>query len=392
MSTSITPVPPSPPPSEASRLYMERLLSYKENVADLDRRDDTVAMVRLAFAIAFAGCFGLRFMGWSGGLAGAAICAVCFVVLTFHHSRMADALGRAKRLVNFYQAGLHRINGGWEGRGVAGERFVDPAHVYTGDLDIFGRGSLFELLCTARTLSGEDTLASMLSNPCDADTARRRQRAVMELSPRLDLREDLAMADESPQAIFRQRFLTALNDPTWVRFVTWEALDFPRSRRIARQDRRQVALRNQRNAIIAKQFHGLLPKVFKAELLQLAVYALATYPLTYDAITKMVTGKERAELSGPIGITKEIAKAANRGVWEYLGIIAMLSVYLGLFNLLPLPALDGGRAVFLSIETLIRKRVNPKVEAMVHTVGLVVLLGVLLVVSLKDFKGLFTKG
>jgi len=67
-------------------------------------------------------------------------------------------------------------------------------------------------------------------------------------------------------------------------------------------------------------------------------------------------------------------------------------VYLGLFNLLPLPALDGGRAVFLSIETLIRKRVNPKVEAMVHTVGLVVLLGVLLVVSFKDFRGLFTKG
>jgi TetR/AcrR family transcriptional regulator len=91
--------------------------------------------------------------------------------------------------------------------------------------------------------------------------------------------------------IFRQRFLTALNDPTWVRFVTWEALDYPRSRRIARQDRREVALRNQRNAIIAKQFHGLLPKTVKAELLQLALYALATYPLAYAPITKMVTGK-----------------------------------------------------------------------------------------------------
>ena len=58
-----------------------------------------------------------------------------------------------------------------------------------------------------------------------------------------------------------------------------------------RQDRRQVALRNQRNAIIAKQFHGLLPKTLKAELLQLALYALATYPLAYAPITKMVTGK-----------------------------------------------------------------------------------------------------
>lgn len=62
-----------------------------------------------------------------------------------------------------------------------------------------------------------------------------------------------------PGATFRQRSLPALNDPTWVRFVTWEALDYPRSRRIARQHR-QVALRNQRNAVIAKQFHSLLFK------------------------------------------------------------------------------------------------------------------------------------
>jgi hypothetical protein len=70
-----------------------------------------------------------------------------------------------------------------------------------------------------------------------------------------------------------------------------EALDYPRSRLIARQDRREVARRNQRNAIIAKQFHGLLPTTVGAELLQLALYALATYPLACAPITKMVTGK-----------------------------------------------------------------------------------------------------
>jgi regulator of sigma E protease len=59
---------------------------------------------------------------------------------------------------------------------------------------------------------------------------------------------------------------------------------------------------------------------------------------------------------------------------------------------LPLPALDGGRALFLGLEALIRRRINPRIEATVHTVGLVVLLGVLLLVSFKDFTRLIGKG
>ena len=70
----------------------------------------------------------------------------------------------------------------------------------------------------------------------------------------------------------------------------------------------------------------------------------------------------------------------------------MLSVYLGLFNLLPLPALDGGRALFLALEAVIRRRINPRIEATVHTVGLVVLLGVLLLVSFKDIRHVFGPG
>ena len=95
------------------------------------------------------------------------------------------------------------------------------------------------------------------------------------------------------------------------------------------------------------------------------------------------------DLSGPIGITKQIAKAADRGAVDYLEFVAMLSVYLGLFNLLPLPALDGGRAVFLLIESVRRRSVNPRIEAAVHTVGFVLLLGVLIIVSFKD---IFAKG
>ena len=101
----------------------------------------------------------------------------------------------------------------------------------------------------------------------------------------------------------------------------------------------------------------------------------------------MVRGKVHADLSGPIGITKQIAKAASRGPVDFLGILILLSVYLGLFNLLPVPALDGGRAMFLAIESVMRKRVNPRIEAAVHTAGFVLLFGLLLIVSVKDIFG-----
>jgi regulator of sigma E protease len=125
---------------------------------------------------------------------------------------------------------------------------------------------------------------------------------------------------------------------------------------------------------------------------QAVIYPIEKSKIILVGLYNMVTGKEKAELSGPIGITREIARAANRSVWDYFGIIAMLSVYLGLFNMLPLPALDGGRALFLGLEAVIRRRINPRIEATVHTVGLVVLLGVLLLVSFKDFTHLFGKG
>lgn len=106
-----------------------------------------------------------------------------------------------------------------------------------------------------------------------------------------------------------------------------------------------------------------------------------------DGLYNMIRGKVSAELSGPVGITKQIAKAASRGMVYFISMLAMLSVYLGLFNLLPLPALDGGRAVFLGLESITRKRVDPRIEAAVHTAGFVLLFGVLLVVTFKDIFG-----
>lgn len=110
-----------------------------------------------------------------------------------------------------------------------------------------------------------------------------------------------------------------------------------------------------------------------------------------DGLWQMVTGKQKAALSGPVGIAQRMKQAADNGALEFLDLLTMLSVYLGLFNLLPFPALDGGRVLFLIFGSLGRRDVNAKTEAAVHFVGLVLLLGVFVVVTFNDIVGLFTR-
>jgi regulator of sigma E protease len=103
-------------------------------------------------------------------------------------------------------------------------------------------------------------------------------------------------------------------------------------------------------------------------------------------LARIITRKEKADLAGPVGIVKIAGSAADRGMDEYLEFLGMLSAYLGGFNLLPLPALDGGRLVFLGYEAVTRRRANARVEAGIHFVGLVMLLTLLAVVTVFDFK------
>src|SRR5262249_39841135 len=128
--------------------------------------------------------------------------ALLFGVVVIWYDRVARALYRAGRAVAFYQLGLARRDESWPGLGQQGVRFVDEKHPYAADLDLFGRGSLFELLCTARTRTGEDTLAAWLCRPARAEEVRQRQEAVAELRPQLDLREDLALlGDDVPAGV-----------------------------------------------------------------------------------------------------------------------------------------------------------------------------------------------
>src|SRR5581483_4388386 len=113
------------------------------------------------------------------------------------HERTLRSLERSRRAVTYFERGLARLDGDWAGHGEAGDRYLDPAHPYAQDLDLFGKGSVFELLCAARTRIGQDTLARWLLAPASPEVARERNEAVEELRPRVDLREDLAVLAET---------------------------------------------------------------------------------------------------------------------------------------------------------------------------------------------------
>lgn len=127
--------------------------------------------------------------------AWALIPAGLFLGLMIVHARVADRLARARRAVSYWEASLARLDGQWAGHGASGDRYRDPHHPYADDLDVFGHGSLFQLICRARTRLGEDALAGWLARPADAATIRARQHAIRELRDRVDLREEIALLD-----------------------------------------------------------------------------------------------------------------------------------------------------------------------------------------------------
>jgi len=104
---------------------------------------------------------------------------------------------------------------------------------------------------------------------------------------------------------------------------------------------------------------------------------------------EIVTGQQEGMFMGPVGITDMIKRTFEVGWIRVLELLMLLNVYLGLFNLLPLPALDGGRLVFLGYEMATRRRANPKVEATVHMVGIMALLLLMVLVTYKDIARLF---
>jgi len=173
--------------------YRTRHAAHRARAAALDARHDTFAGLRLvvfaaAVAVAVAAWgFGRLSPGWLSLPAGA------FVVLMVRHARVLAERIEARRAADYVDAGLARLEHRWQGAGTAGLMWLPPDHLYAEDLDLFGAGSVFELLSTARTTGGEATLAGWLVTPATPDTVRARQDAARDLAARDGFREDLAV-------------------------------------------------------------------------------------------------------------------------------------------------------------------------------------------------------
>ena len=118
--------------------------------------------------------------------------------------------------------------------------------------------------------------------------------------------------------------------------------------------------------------------------------SFSTIKIITDSLKDMLTGRYGAEaVSGPIGIAGEVGKATKNGIHSLLYLFTLITMNLGVFNLLPLPALDGGRIIFLIIEGIARKPVKREIEQTINTVGLMLLMALMLFVTLKDIVNLF---
>ena len=108
--------------------------------------------------------------------------------------------------------------------------------------------------------------------------------------------------------------------------------------------------------------------------------------MCWESIIDLITGRYTFEaVSGPVGISGAIGDAAKAGSLNLLYIVAMISINLGVMNLLPIPALDGGRIIFILFEMISRRRLPAKIEETINAVGLFILLGLSAIIMVKDF-------
>lgn len=156
--------------------YRDRLRTHQLSLKQLLRRMRLLRYMRAASGLCIPAVIWLAFAVHNFSIAWLAFLpAVMYVAFHWPHERVYERLTRASGAITYYERGIARVEDRWAGMGIVDTTFVGPDHIYANDLDIFGEGSLFELLCTARTRAGQETLARWLGKPASRDEILQRQ-------------------------------------------------------------------------------------------------------------------------------------------------------------------------------------------------------------------------
>jgi len=193
--------------SDPKAEYSKRRNSYQQIAAAKNRVHIQIGNFKLAVVAAGLVAAWLSFGRKAFSSEWLWVPIAAYLILSWIHQRVIRARARAETAAAMYQRGIARIEDRWAGTGQTGDRFRDREHVYADDLDLFGRGCLFELLSTARLPMGENQLASWLKTPGTRATILERQQLVAELRHKLDLQRDLAVMGEELRALLNPESL-----------------------------------------------------------------------------------------------------------------------------------------------------------------------------------------
>jgi hypothetical protein len=176
--------------------YSRRLAVRQAEVARLAKVHERIGTGRLALGVAVLVVAWVVLFERALAPVWLLVPVAAFVALVLYHASVRRKRVSAERAADYYRHGIARIEDRWSGLGERGERFGATDHIYAADLDLFGAGSLFQLLSVARTRMGEDTLARWLLAPAASATIQERHESIVDLRERLDLREEMAVLGE----------------------------------------------------------------------------------------------------------------------------------------------------------------------------------------------------
>ncbi len=177
----------------ADSCYRRRLEECGAELHEKLQRDRWLGIGKVVLGLALAA--GVVWYAYAGrGVWPLAAGVVLFGVLAVAHERVLLRMTTVRATIRFYERGLERLGNRWAGTGEGGLLYLNPAHPYARDLDLFGEGSLFELLCTCRMEAGQKTLAAWLLERAETEEIRARQEAVRALQERTAFRERLFTA------------------------------------------------------------------------------------------------------------------------------------------------------------------------------------------------------